>query len=117
MNDENLFLNFQNINYLLIFSFFLKIYLNDNSNAALAFVWDTNKKALKIFVDGVLYQSLTQYVSRTYWSLNFNPIKFVEMINPSVESSYKSTILNTAHFKNISFESTDPIIKGKLFGI
>jgi pyridoxine/pyridoxamine 5'-phosphate oxidase len=48
--------------------------LNENSNAALAFIWDTNKKALKVFVDGVMHQTITQYVSRAYWSLNFNPI-------------------------------------------
>ncbi len=75
-------------------------------------MWDTNKKALKIFVDGVIYQTLTQYVSRAYWSLNYNPIKYVDMSKPSTENSYKSTILNAVYFKNISFESTDPIIKG-----
>jgi hypothetical protein len=87
--------------------------LNENSNAALAFIWDTNKKALKVFVDGVIYQTITQYVSRSYWSLNFNPIKYVEMIKPNAEPAIKSTILNTAYFKNISFESIDPIIRGK----
>lgn len=86
--------------------------MNDDSNAALAFVWDTNKRALKIFVDGVIYQTITQYASRAYWSLNYNPIKYVDMAKPSIESSYKSTILNAAYFKNISYESTDSIIKG-----
>ena len=86
----------------------------ENSNIGLAFTWDPNKNVLKSFVDGIIYETVFNPVSRSFWSLNYNPVKFVEGMLPNQDSILNLTTLNNAYFKNISFESTEPLIRGKM---
>ena len=86
----------------------------ENVNVGLAFVWDSGRQILKSYVDGFLYDSISHPTSRTYWSLNFNPIKYVESIAPHVRNSVKSSMINAAFFKNVTFDPMEPLLRGSL---
>ena len=86
----------------------------ESPNIGLAFTWDSNKKVLKSYVDGVVYESTTNSVSRSFWNLNYNPVKYVEGVMSNMDNTLNSTLLSNLYFKNISLDSTEPLIRGNL---
>jgi hypothetical protein len=72
-------------------------------------MWDT--KILKVYVDGFLYQTITEPVKRPFWSLNYNPIKYVRSFLPDSQTGV--TIINDLLFNDTSSDLLEPTVKGK----
>lgn len=88
---------------------YFKIYTNENSTIRLGFIWDT--KTLKVYVDGFLYQTITEPVVRPYWGLNYNPIKYVKSFLP--ENQQGVTVINDLLFNDTTSELLEPTVKGE----
>jgi len=83
-----------------------RVYLDTVSNAKLGLTW--NQKGMNVYVDGILYKTVSIPINRSYHNLNFNAFKSVKTIIPKTSM----TSIVGAFFNDSILDTTDLVVKG-----